>query len=141
MSSAIERSIGFFVVRSPAGNSWIAIVLVLLLQFGCGPGTAPMSDAAHAKVLLQKMLDEWKSGTSLGELKKRNPPVYFSEDLWRSGAKLSEYSMSEETEVLGSNIRFKVHLKFTYKGGKAIERPVRYLVTTQPALTIVREEG
>ena len=141
MSVAFQRGSGNPAVRPTAGNCWIGIVLILFLQLGCSPRTAPMSDAAQAKELLQKMLDEWKSGTSLDELKKRHPPVYFTEDLWRNGATLNEYVMKEESEVLGSNIRFQVKLKCTNKGGKAIERPVRYIVTTQPALTIVREEG
>ncbi len=141
MSEPIQRSLGTLAVRPTAGNLWTAVVLILFLQLGCSPRTAPMSDAAQAKVLLQKMLDEWKSGTNLSELKKRSPPVYFTEDLWRNGATLNDYVMTEESEALGSNIRFQVNLKCTNKSGKALERPVRYIVTTQPALTIVREEG
>ena len=119
----------------------IGIVLVLCMQFGCSPATAPMSDAVQAKVLLQKTLDEWKSGTSLDEIRKHNPPVYVTEDLWRSGAKLNEYSIAEDSGLLGSNIRLEVNLKFTNKSGNAIKKSFRYIVTTRPALTIVREEG
>ncbi len=119
----------------------IGIVLVLCMQFGCSPATAPMSDAVQAKVLLQKTLDEWKSGTSLDEIRKHNPPVYVTEDLWRSGAKLNEYSIAEDRGLLGSNIRLEVNLKFTNKSGNAIKKSFRYTVTTRPALTIVREEG
>lgn len=119
----------------------VGIVLVLCLQFGCSPATAPMSDASQAKALLQKTLDEWKSGTSLDEMRKHNPPVYVTEDLWRSGAKLNEYSIAEDSVLLGSNIRLEVNLKFTNKSGNAIKKSFRYIVTTRPALTIVREEG
>jgi len=100
-----------------------------------------MSDAGKAKELLQTMLEDWKSGTNLEETKKRTPPVYVTEDLWRGGLKLESYSVSDESDVLGSNIRFKVNLKCTNKGGKAIDRSVRYIITTEPALTVVREEG
>lgn len=120
---------------------FIGTVLVLCLQFGCSPANAPISDAAQAKVLLQKTLNEWKSGTSLNEIRQHNPPVYVTEDLWRSGAKLNEYSIAEESGVLGNNIRLEVYLKFTNKSGNAIRRSFRYIVTTRPAQTIVREEG
>ena len=120
---------------------FVGIVLVLCFQLGCSQATAPMSDAAQAKVLLQKTLDEWKSGTSLDEIRKHNPPVYVTEDLWRSGAKLKEYSIAEDSGLLGSNIRLEVNLQFTNKSGNAIKRSFRYIVTTRPALTIVREEG
>ena len=117
------------------------LLVALLCTMGCSPRTAPMSDAAKANELLQSMLNEWKSGTSLAEIKKRNPPVYVTEDLWRAGATLDEFTMLGDREVLGSNIRFQVKLKCLSKNGKAMERSVRYIVTTQPALTIVREEG
>ena len=115
--------------------------LVCILHAGCSPGAAPMSDAGKAKELLQTSLDAWRSGASLDDRRKASPPIYITEDLWRNGAKLSEYKLVGESEVLGSNIRFKVDLKCTIKSGKAMEKTVRYLVTTQPALTIVREDG
>ncbi len=100
-----------------------------------------MSDAVKARALLQTSLDAWKSGVSLEDRRKASPPIYITEDLWRNEAKLSEYQLVGESEVLGSNIRFKVDLKWSMKSGKTMEKTVRYLVTTQPALTIVREEG
>ena len=114
---------------------------LLLLQVGCGPATVPMSDANKAKELLKSMLTEWKSGTTLDAIKSRNPPIYVTEDLWRGSSKLEDYTLLDEGEVLGSNIRFQVKLKCTNKSGKAMEKSVRYIVTTQPALTMVREEG
>lgn len=117
------------------------VAAVLLLQCGCGPATAPMSDSTKAKELVQSMLDEWKAGTSMDTMKQRTPPIYLTEDLWRSNTKLEDYALVGESEVQGSNIRFQVKLKCTNKSGKAVEKSVRYLVTTQPALTMVREEG
>lgn len=113
----------------------------ILFQLGCTPSTAPVSDAGRAKELLQSALDAWKSGVSIEESRKGNPPVYVTEDFWRNGFKLREYALVGESETLGSNIRFKVDLKCTNKTGKVIDKPVRYLVTTVPAMTIVREEG
>ena len=100
-----------------------------------------MSDASQAKALMQRIMDQWRSGGSLDELRKHSPPVYVTEDLWRNGAMLNEFSISEESELLGSNIRLKVNLKWTNKSGRAMEKSFRYIVTTRPALTIVREEG
>lgn len=113
---------------------------VFLFQFGCGPAKAPMSDASQAKELLQSMLNEWKAGTKMDGMKQRNPPIYVTEDLWRGSNKLVDYELVGESETLGSNIRFQVKLKCG-KGSKSVEKSVRYLVTTRPALTMVREEG
>ena len=119
----------------------LASAACLLLQLGCTPSTAPISDAGRAKDILQSSLDAWKSGASIEDSRKGNPPIYITEDFWRNGSKLREYKLVGESEELGSNIRFKVDLKCTNKTGKAIDKTVRYLVTTVPALTIVREEG
>ena len=120
---------------------FVGVFCVLSLPIGCSPRTAPMSDAGKAKELLQTMLEDWKSGGNLEETKKRTPPVYVTEDLWRGGAKLDSYKVSDVSEVLGSNIRIKVNLKCTNKSGKAIDHSFRYIITTEPALTVVREEG
>lgn len=120
---------------------FLASMTCVLLQLGCTPSTAPMSDAGRAKELLQSALDAWQSGASIEDSRKANPPVYVTEDFWRNGSKLREYKLVGESEVLGSNIRFKVDLRCTNKAGKAMDKSVRYLVTTVPALTIVREEG
>jgi hypothetical protein len=119
----------------------LCVAAVFFFQIGCAPATAPMSDAKKAKELLQSMLDEWKAGTSMDGMKHRDPPIYVIEDLWRSGNKLDNYTLVGESETLGSNIRFEVELKCNNESGKVIEKSVRYIVTTQPALTMVREEG
>ncbi len=131
-------------MRSARGSKpylCLGVAAVLLWQSGCSPAAVPMSDTNKAKELVQSMLDEWKAGTSMDGMKLRNPPIYVTEDLWRSSAKLDDYALVGESEVLGSNIRFQVKLKCTNKSGKLIEKSVRYIVTTQPALTMVREDG
>lgn len=130
-----------FAIRNSIAVRSVGIVLALSFQIGCRPVGAPMSDASQAKTLMQKTMEQWRSGGSLDELRKQSPPVYVTEDLWRNGALLNDYSISEESERLGSNIRLRVNLRCTNKSGKAIEKSFRYIVTTQPALTIVREEG
>ena len=130
-----------FAIRNSIAVRSVGIVLALSFQIGCRPVGAPMSDASQAKTLMQKTMEQWRSGGSLDELRKQSPPVYVTEDLWRNGALLNDYSISEESERLGSNIRLRVNLRYTNKSGKAIEKSFRYIVTTQPALTIVREEG
>ena len=130
-----------FAIRNSIAVRSVGIVLALSFQIGCRPVGAPMSDASQAKTLMQKTMEQWRSGGSLDELRKQSPPVYVTEDLWRNGALLNDYSISEESERLGSNIRLRVNLRYTNKSGKAIEKSFRYIVTTQPSLTIAREEG
>jgi hypothetical protein len=108
---------------------------------GCGPAKVPLSDSQQARMLAEKLLDQWKMGVKMDELAKQTPPVYVSEDLWKKEAKLTEFKFLDDGEMLGPNVRFKISLKCTGKDGKVTQRSFNYLVTTTPALTFFREEG
>ncbi len=100
----------------------------------------PSSDPASAKKLLNEALSLWKEGDSMESLKKRQPPIYFIEDLWRSGNRLTSYQISDEGTLVGTNVRFQVELQGMAKTERPWKRTVNYLVTTTPAITICREE-
>ena len=115
-------------------------LLCCLLASGCGPAKVPPSDTKQALELVDKLMGEWKSGVTVEELAKMTPPTFVNEALWKSGAKLTDYKVVGEGEMLGPNVRFKISLKYTGKNGTAAERSFNYLVTTTPALTFFREE-
>lgn len=120
----------------------LAVVLVgLVVASGCGPEKVPVSDSQQARSLAVKLLDQWKSGVKSAELPQQSPPIYVSENLWAKGAKLQEYEIVGDGEMLGPNVRFKISLKYSENDGKVSERAFNYLVTTTPALTFFREEG
>jgi hypothetical protein len=100
-----------------------------------------MSDIQQAKSLAERMLGKWKSGEEMSKFASQTPPVYVSEDLWKKGAKLESFTFIDEGQMFGSNVRFKITLKCTWKDGKVSERTFSYLVTTTPALTFFREES
>jgi hypothetical protein len=117
-----------------------------LLLFWCGNGcnqrpNVPFSDLGQAKTIATKVLDAWKSGKAMEEMKSASPPVFVSEDLWRNHLTLVDYKIDGDGEMMASNVRFKVLLTYTDKGGRKVERSFKYLVTTTPAVTFFREEG
>lgn len=123
-------------------RSVLTMVFVgLIAANGCGPAKVPVSDSQQARSLAEKLLDQWKSGVKSADLPKQSPPIYVSEDLWAKGAKLTEYRIVGDGELLGPNVRFKISLKYSVKDDKVTERAFNYLVTTTPALTFFREEG
>ncbi len=113
----------------------------LVCATGCGPSKVPLSDSQQARELAEKLLGQWKSGVTIEELSRQSPPIYASEDLWKMGAKLTDYHFVGDGEMLGPNVRFKISLKCSGKDGKVTERSFNYLVTTTPALTFSREES
>jgi hypothetical protein len=132
-------------VQSPHHRSWLStfasIVSLFALSIGCGPSAVPVSDEHEAERLLQETFDQWKSGASLEDMRKRSKPIFVTEDLWRNGNVLSDFSIVAGPEKNGTNIRLQVDLKYKSSQGKEGQRKIWYLVTTVPALTISREDG
>lgn len=117
-----------------------ACLLAVVLLAGCGQRTVPVSDIDQAKALITQTFDDWKAGATLDAQRAKSPPVYVAEELWLGGAKLQDYELTGPGEPSGTNIRFKVKLKCTDKSGATRDRDLKYLVTTQPACTIARED-
>ncbi len=114
---------------------------LLCVFFRLRARAVPPSDTKQALELVDKLMGQWKSGATVEELAKMTPPIFVSEALWKSGAKLTDYKVVGEGEMLGPNVRFKISLKYIGKNGTSEERSYNYLVTTTPALTFFREEG
>lgn len=118
------------------------IGLLIITTWGCSQqSNVPMSDMAKAREVAEKVLDAWKSGAAMEGMKNETPPIVVSEDLWRNRVKLTSYKFQGDGERLGTNVRHKILLIYTDKGGKKVERTFNYLITTVPAITFFREEG
>lgn len=132
-------------VRSPHHRSWlvtfVSLVSLVVLSTGCGPASVPVSDEREAERVLKEAFDQWKSGATLEDMRKRSKPIFVTEDLWRNGSVLSEFRIIAGPEKSGTNIRLQVDLKYKSSQGKEGQRKIWYLVTTVPALTISREDG
>jgi hypothetical protein len=120
------------------------IVSVLLVYpvclSGCSQPQVAVSDLAQAHQVAQQVLDAWKSGSTMDDLKKLSPPIIVSEDLWRKQVTLRSYQFKGEGALLGPNARFEIQLNYSDADGKNMEKSFTYLVTTTPAITFFREE-
>lgn len=115
-----------------------AIVLTSLM--GCAESKVPVSDLAQAKKVAEQVLEAWKSGSTMEEMKNGSPSIIVSEDLWRQKASLKSYKIIDEGSMLGPNARFEIQLTYEDSKGKNTEKTLTYLVTTAPAITFFREE-
>lgn len=107
---------------------------------GCSKSSPPMSDPAAAIRLVDASLKQWSEGNEWSELTHLAPPVYMSEDSWRAGWKLRQYTIDESAVMVGTNVRVSVNLRCLDAKGRPREMAIRYFVTTTPAQTISREE-
>lgn len=107
---------------------------------GCSKSAPPMSDPAAAIRLVDAALKQWSEGSDWSELTRLAPPVYMSEDSWREGWKLRQFTIDESAVMVGTNVRVSVNLRCLDNNGKQRNMSIRYFVTTRPAQTIAREE-
>ncbi len=105
---------------------------------GCGsdPGLKP-TDADQKG--LASVLESWKKGETLEELKKAKPPISVSDPDWSAGKKLVGYRFLEERKGKNPARRIPIELEIKGDTGKATKKTVRYAVSITPTLTVVRE--
>jgi hypothetical protein len=112
-------------------------LLALLLGLGCGSSLPPLTDPGQARATLQTALDAWQKGTPLEELKRQEPPVYFTDLDCREGKRLVAYKLAEGHERHGQGVRLTVALKLAGKDGALAEKKTTYLVDRGEAIVIV----
>lgn len=125
--------------RAGAGG-WLAL-LALLVSAGCGGGTpsaAPL-DAPQARDVLQTALEAWKGGGTIESLQSREPPIHVLDVDWSKGSKLVQYRVGGEGTPADGNLVLPVELTIQDASGKETKLPVKYLVTTSPSLTVMRD--
>lgn len=119
-----------------------SLSIVLSCVIGCsGAPSVSKSDPNAAKELAKTILDAWKNGKTMESLKQQTPPMYVVIDLWRDGHILTSYEFVGEGEMVGPNVRFPVRFICQDKAGKKVDKTIKYLVTTTPAITFIKEDG
>lgn len=123
----------------PGGTIRIATAALLLgLLAGCGPELPPAVDPGDAGRYLSGALDAWKTGESHDALAQKEPPVVFTEPLWKEGVQLLSYELGE-VQLHGRQGRCTVKLTLQNKDGKQYQRSIGYLIDTTPRVVITRE--
>lgn len=117
----------------------LAFAGVLLAGVGCKP--APVAaDPAKARETLRSALDAWKKGETLVAFRQRSPSITVVEAKWQSGYRLLAYELSDGDEMEGYDCRCRVKLSLQSATGKKSQENALFVVSTSPALVIVRGE-
>jgi hypothetical protein len=129
-----------FVTRQRFLMLGLAIVLSQFAGCSSAPSVAN-SDPTKAKEIATTILDAWKNGETMESLKQKTPPMFAVIDLWKDGSKLNSYEFVGDGEMVGPNVRFQVRFNCQDKAGKKVDKTIKYLVTTTPAITFIKEDG
>jgi len=120
---------------------WCGALCCALLGCG-GPARAKPVQVNLARDTLVQVLDHWKSGGSIEELRKRNPEIVAQEFFWTKGMKLQEYRILGDGRPENANLICDVELNLVpADGGEPTQKTVEYMVGTDPVLTVFRVVG
>ena len=121
--------------------------LLLLLATGglacAGCSTSkipPETDAARGREVLKTVLDTWKRGGTIDELKKGTPAAQVRDPDWAAGHKLTDYEIAPEDGRLGVDLLLTVKLTLTRADGRVQEKKVSYIVAIGAATVVARNE-
>lgn len=122
----------------------IATALCLLVSInslisGCGEPRAAAVDPALAKSTLIDVLDHWKNGGKIDELRNRTAAIVVQEALWSDGRKLLAYELKDDGRVEDANWFCEVELTLeAVKGTDPQKKSLTYVIGTDPVLTVFR---
>ena len=118
-----------------------AMCLMLLLStlVGCAQRRAPDVDPDLARATLTEVLETWKRGGTISELRQRTPEIVVQEALWSQGRQLEHYELLGEGREEDANLFCEVELTLVDAAGDPPQKKtVTYVVGTAPVLTVFR---
>lgn len=107
-----------------------------LCEAGCGGGVPATEDAA--RTALTAALDAWKAGRKAEEMRQYSPEVVVGDTDWKLGRKLASYEIGTGT-FDGKNLRVPVTLTLAQPPSSNRKVMVKYIVGTQPVVTLFRD--
>jgi len=119
----------------------IASAGLIMSMAGCrvGPRQAGPVDRELAQQSLVAVLDSWKNGGNPNDLKSHSPAIIVQDFDWMTGYRLVDYRLLDKVFDDGPNLRCPVKLQMMNPQGRKVEKQVRYMVGTDPAITVFRE--
>jgi hypothetical protein len=115
------------------------LLAAILLLSGCNTPTTDryVPKQAAARHALEATLDAWKAGKPHERIAGHSPPIDILVSRWRSGAKLTAYTITGEDRTEEGHNRFTV--KLTLASPEATQE-ARFIVLGQDPLWVYGEE-
>ena len=118
----------------------LLLAVACLALVGCGDSLPPQTDAAKGRETLKTVLDTWKRGGTVEELKSGTPPITARDPDWAAGAKLTSYEIADENARAGVDLVLTVKLSLARADGKAQEKKVNFTVAVGSSTVVIRNE-
>lgn len=132
------------VLKSARRSSCRASTLLILavtcfIASGCGEQRAAPVNVELARSTLLEVLEHWKKGGMIDELRQRSPEIVVQEALWSGGQKLQDFELVDDGRALDANWFCDVELTLAPEnGGEPTKKTFTYAIGTDPVLTVFR---
>jgi hypothetical protein len=121
--------------------------ILLLLTFGSlgftgcrGSNLPPDTDSARGREAMKTVLETWKRGGTVEELKDAKPPIVVRDPDWSAGHKLTSYEIADEDGRAGVDLVLSVKLGLVRPDGQAREKKVSFTVGIGSSTVVLRNE-
>ncbi len=114
--------------------------IVCIAFVGCDSSLPPQTDSAKGREVMKRVLDTWKQGGTVEELKSGSPSVTARDPDWSAGSKLTSYEIADEDGRAGVDLVLTVKLSLTRSDGRTQEKKVNYTVGIGSSTVVVRNE-
>jgi hypothetical protein len=89
---------------------------------------------------MKTVLETWKRGGTVEELKSGSPPVTARDPDWSAGSKLTNYEIAEGDARAGVDLVLTVKLALVRPDGNTQEKKVNYTVGIGSSTVVFRNE-
>lgn len=93
-----------------------------------------------AKQSLEKALSQWVAGKKPEALAAQSPQIYVNDADWKEGRKLAKFEVAGPAEKVGLQVRYPAALDVEEAPGQVVRKDVSYTVSTDPVVSIVRDD-
>lgn len=117
----------------------LTCALVCFVASGCGEQRAAPVNVELARSTLLEVLEHWKKGGTIDELRRRSPEIVVQEALWSGGQKLQDFALVDDGRAQDSNWFCDVELTLASENGEEpTKKTLAYAIGTDPVLTVFR---
>jgi hypothetical protein len=109
-------------------------------MIGCGRRNAP-ADTALARRSLTTALESWQAGDPPSKIREAVPPITMVDPAWEQGQKLESFEIIGPVADDGVRLTCPVNVVCTGQDGKKSTAQVKYVVGTDPVVTIFRHRS
>lgn len=115
----------------------LMLALLCLVLIGCGGPRGQPVNPTMAKDILKTFLQAWQDGKKAEDLK---PGIVGADREWSAGKKLLAFEILTDEANQGTQLHLSANLTLQDDKGAESQSTVNYVVSTAPAVTVLRDE-